>query len=196
MTRRGISMGNLERARLPVRSERPCFSPEWPRKCPIALASFEWMKAFRYRDGGHAVLEFAFVLPMMMLVVTGLFSFGIALNNQLELTQAVGNGGQYLQLMQSITTDPCNDVANSIQKIATNLNAANINLTLTMSDNNGNSTVEQGAASSFSCAGAQSNLVTGGSATVSATYPCALLVYGLNMGNTCQLSAQVTEYEY
>ncbi|MGB6689524.1 MAG: TadE/TadG family type IV pilus assembly protein [Terracidiphilus sp.] len=147
-------------------------------------------------EDGHAVLEFAFVLPMMMAVITGLFSFGIALNNQLELTEAVGSGGQYLQQIQSITTDPCQDVATTVQRSATNLNAANLTLTLTMQDNNGNSTVESGPASSFSCAGAQSGLVSGGSATVAGTYPCSLFVYGLNFKNTCQLSAQVAEYEY
>jgi len=147
-------------------------------------------------EQGHAVLEFAFVLPMMMAVVTGLFSFGIALNNQIELTQAVGNGGQYLQQIQSITTDPCKDVATTVQNNAANLNAANLTLTLTMQDNNGNSTVESGPASTFSCAGAQSNLVTGGTATVMATYPCSLFVYGLNFKNACQLTAEVSEYEY
>jgi Flp pilus assembly protein TadG len=147
-------------------------------------------------DRGHAVLEFAFVLPMMMAVITGLFSFGIALNNQIELTQAVGSGGQYLQQIQSITTDPCKDVANTIVNNATNLIAANLTITLTMADNNGNSTVQSGPASTFSCAGSQSSLVTGGTATVMGTYPCSLLIYGLNFKKACQLTAEVSEYEY
>ena len=142
------------------------------------------------------MLEFAFVLPMMMAVVTGLFSFGIALNNQIELTEAVGNGGQYLQQIQSITTDPCKDVATTMANNATNLNAANLTITLTMQDNNGNSTVQSGTASTFTCAGAQSNLVTGGMATVMGTYPCSVFVYGLNFKNACQLTAEVSEYEY
>jgi Flp pilus assembly protein TadG len=150
----------------------------------------------RSSEQGHAVLEFAFVLPMMMAVVTGLFSFGIALNNQLELTEAVGSGGQYLQQIQSITTDPCMDVATTVQRNATNLDAAHLTLTLTMADNSGNSTVESGPASNFTCSGAQSNLVTGGSATVAATYPCSLFVYGLHFKKACHLSAEVTEYEY
>jgi Flp pilus assembly protein TadG len=142
------------------------------------------------------VLEFAFVLPMMVAAVTGLFSFGIALNNQIELTQAVGSGGQYLQLIQSITTDPCKDVATTVANNATNLVAANLTITLTMQDNNGNSTVQSGPASTFTCAGSQSNLVTGGTATVTGSYPCSLLVYGLNFKNACQLTAEVSEYEY
>jgi Flp pilus assembly protein TadG len=149
-----------------------------------------------FSDRGHAVLEFAFVLPMMMAVVTGLFSFGIALNNQIELTEAVGNGGQYLQQIQSITTDPCKDVSATVANNATNLMAANLTITLTMEDNNGNSTVQSGPASNFTCAGAQSNLVTGGTATVKGTYPCSLFVYGLSFKNACELTAEVSEYEY
>lgn len=155
---------------------------------------FQWQRLLSER--GNALVEFALVLPMMMIVITGLFSFGITLNNRLELTQAVGNGGQYLQLIHGNTTDPCRDTAAAVQGNATNLKGGNLNLTLTLTDNNGNSTVESGAASNFTCAGQQSKLVSGGSATVAATYPCTLFVYGLNLGNSCQLSAQVTEFEY
>jgi Flp pilus assembly protein TadG len=172
--------------------------PPAPIKAIMSIGSrANCIRAHRcWFDQGHAVLEFAFVLPMMMAVVTGLFSFGIALNNQIELTQAVGNGGQYLQQIQSITADPCQDVATTVERNATNLNAADLTLTLTMSDSSGNSTVESGTASTFTCAGAQSNLVTGGTATVMGTYPCSLFVYGLNFKNACQLTAEVSEYEY
>lgn len=148
------------------------------------------------REDGNALVEFAIVLPMMMVVITGLFSFGITINNRLELTQAVGSGAQYLQLIRSSTSDPCKDVASAVRGNAINLHPGNLNLSVTLTDNNGNTTTQSGAAASFSCAGTQSSLVTGGTATVSATYPCTLLVYGLNFGNSCQLSAQVTEYEY
>jgi Flp pilus assembly protein TadG len=124
---------------------------------------------------------------MMMVVITGMFSFGIALNNQLELTQAVGAGAQYLQTIRSSTSNPCADTIGAIESAAPNLHAANISMTLTMSGT---------AVSGNTCAGDQSDLTQGGSVTVYASYPCNLFVYGLNLGTSCKLQAQVTEYEY
>jgi len=141
---------------------------------------------FGASDGG-ALIEFALVLPMMMVIITGMFSFGIALNNQLELTQAVGSGAQYLQTIRTSTTDPCKDTFNAIKSAAPNLHSANITLTVTMG-----STPEPGT----SCSGDQTYLTEGGTVTVYATYPCNLFVYGLNLGTSCNLQAQVTEYEY
>lgn len=162
----------------------------------VAVAVRARCGQFFSSERGSALIEFYLVLPMMMVVVTGLFSFGVTLNNRLELTQAVGSGGQYLQTIRSSTQDPCKDVATAVLGSAVNLRPANLNLTVKAIDGSGNSTVESGPASTFSCAGAQTSLVTGGSATVAATYPCTLFVYGINMGNSCQLSAQITEFEY
>ena len=139
------------------------------------------------REAGNALVEFAFVLPMMMVVITGLYSFGITLSNQIALTQATGAGAQYLITLRGNTTDPCSDTLTAIQSAAPNLNTSALNLTLTM---NGASVTAK------SCAGQSSNLMAGQPVTVSATYPCTLNIYGLNLGSGCQLAAQVTEYEY
>jgi Flp pilus assembly protein TadG len=139
------------------------------------------------RETGNALVEFAFVLPMMMVVITGLYSFGVTLNNQIALTQATGAGAQYLITLRGNTTDPCADTLTAIQSAAPNLNTSALNLTVTM---NGT------AVSGKSCAGQSSNLMSGQPVTVATTYPCSLLIYGLNLGSGCQLSAQVTEFEY
>jgi Flp pilus assembly protein TadG len=138
-------------------------------------------------ETGNALVEFAFVLPMMMVVITGLYSFGITLSNQIALTQATGAGAQYLQTLRGNTTDPCADTLTAIQSAAPSLNVSALNLTFTM-----NGVKVSGS----SCAGQSSNLIQGQPVTVSATYPCTLLVYGLNLGSGCQLAAQVTEFEY
>jgi len=139
------------------------------------------------RETGNALVEFAFVLPMMMVVVTGLYSFGVTLNNQIALTQATGAGAQYLITLRGNTSDPCADTLSAIQGAAPNLNTSALNLTLTM---NGSSV------SAKTCPGQNSNLVQGQTVTVATTYPCNLLVYGLNLGSGCQLAAQVSEFEY
>ncbi len=139
------------------------------------------------RETGNALIEFAFVLPMMALVITGLYSFGVTLNNQIALTQATGAGAQFLQTLRGNTTDPCADTLSAMENAAPSLRPSSLNVTLTM-----NGVV----ASGNSCPGQVSNLKQGQSVTVSTTYPCTLLVYGLNLGSSCQLSAQVTEFEY
>jgi len=146
------------------------------------------------REEGNALVEFALTLPILMAVLVAIFEFGIAFNNQLQLTQAVGSGAQYLQTIRTSTTDPCKDTMTAIENSAPNLVAANIKLTLTMS---GNTPV-----SGSSCSGDESQLTSGQPTTVYATYPCNITIFGISLGglNTrtfnCNLTAQVTEYEY
>jgi Flp pilus assembly protein TadG len=137
---------------------------------------------------GDALLEFAFVLPLMLMTLTGIFAFAMAYNNDIMLTQAVGSGGQYLQLIRTSTTDPCNDTMTALKNAAPNLSASNISLTVTI---NGTTPTQTGN----SCSGSQSLLSAGVPVTVKATYPCKLPTYGITFPS-CNLSAQVTEYEY
>jgi Flp pilus assembly protein TadG len=138
-------------------------------------------------ERGSALVEIALILPMLLVLITGLCAFGVAFNNELTLTSAVGAGGQYLQLIRTSTTDPCADTLNAIESAAPGLNGSKISLTFNL---NGT------PASGNSCAGDQSDLVQGAPVTITATYPCSLPIYGLNLGSGCQLSAKVTEYEY
>ena len=143
-------------------------------------------KSHRNQEGG-VLAELAVALPVLMLLITGVFSFAAAYSNQLTLTQAVGAGAQYLQQLRNGSTNPCKDVFTSIENSAPTLNPNSISLTLTM---NGTSV------SGNSCSGDQSYLIEGAAVTVNATYPCNLNVFSMNLGSSCQLSAQVTEYEY
>ncbi|MGO8758634.1 MAG: TadE/TadG family type IV pilus assembly protein [Terracidiphilus sp.] len=138
-------------------------------------------------EEGSVIVEIAVALPMLLLLFTGVLSFAAAYNNQLTLTQAVGAGGQLLQQLRSTTSDPCKDTLTAIENSAPSLNPSNISLTLTL---NGNKVTGS------SCSGDQSYLMEGAPVTVSATYPCVLQAYGLKLSSSCQLSAQVTEYEY
>jgi Flp pilus assembly protein TadG len=138
-------------------------------------------------ESGAALVEIALTLPVLLAVMTGIFSFGFAFSHQLTLTQATGTGAQYLQQIRSTTLDPCKDTLAAISGAAPGLNAAGIGLTLTM---NGTSV------SGSSCSGSQSNLLQGQPVRVAATYPCSLMIYGIKYDSSCQLGAQVTEYEY
>ena len=135
---------------------------------------------------GSTLLEVAISLPVLLMVFTGIFAFAAAYNNEIVLTQGVGAGGEYLQLIRTTTSDPCADTLTAIKGAAPNLNSSNITMTITM-----NGVVESGS----SCSGAQTNLVAGTAVTVKATYPCKLPVYAVTFPS-CTLNAQVTEYEY
>jgi hypothetical protein len=74
-----------------------------------------------------------------------------------------------------------------IQGSAPYLNASNISLTLTMDGNK---------VTGSTCSGDQTDLVEGTPVTVQATYPCVLQIYRMSFTSSCQLAAQVTEYEY
>jgi Flp pilus assembly protein TadG len=149
-----------------------------------------WVRALLHRnEEGSALVEIALVIPVFMALVTGICSFAVGFNNQLTLTSAVGAGAQYLQLIRATTTDPCADTLTAIEAAAPSLKPGSISLTITM---NGVPPTQ----SANSCKGAQSDLVAGEPVTVSATYPCALAIYGAKFTNACQLSAKVSEYEY
>jgi Flp pilus assembly protein TadG len=140
-------------------------------------------------ESGGPLIEFAFVLPLMMACLTAIFTFGIAIYNALVLTQATGTGAQYLQTVRSTATDPCASTFTAITNAAPTLTPANI--TLTIQINGGTATTAK------TCTSQASSLSSaqGDPVTVSTTYPCTLVVYGMNLGG-CQLSAKVTEYEY
>lgn len=136
---------------------------------------------------GNVIVEMAVALPVLMLLFTGVMSFATAYSNSLSLTQAVGIGGEVLQQSRGSTTNPCATVLTAIENAAPYLTPSSISLTLTM-----DGTKVTGS----TCSGDQSDLVQGTPVTVSATYPCVLGIYNMKFTNTCQLSAQVTEYEY
>ena len=142
------------------------------------------------KEQGNVLVEVALSLPLLLLVFTGIFYFGIAYSNQLTLTQAVGAGAQYLQQIRTSTSDPCADTLTAIENAAPTLIPGSISLTLNMSGS-----VVPGS----SCPGDQSDLIQKEPVTVTATYPCALPIVfttGPRWISTCQLSATVTEYEY
>jgi Flp pilus assembly protein TadG len=144
---------------------------------------------WRDEEDGNALVEFAMTAPILVAVLVAIFQFGIVFNNQLTLTQAVGAGAQRLQTIRTATianSDPCAAVLSVIEGAAPQLSPSSISLTVTM----------DGATGGNSCPGDQSDLVQGDPVTVNASYPCNISLYGFKFSSACQLTAQVTEYEY
>lgn len=157
----------------------------------VASGAFNhsWRSSLAGSEEGGALVEIALVTPVLLGVLTGIITFGLAFSNQLTLTQAVGTAGQYLSQIRTSTADPCADTLKALKNAAPNLVAANIAMTVTINGTSSTST---------SCTNMQTTLVNaqGMPVTVYATYPCGLAIYGVRVAGSCQLAARVTEYEY
>ncbi len=146
----------------------------------------------RSDETGSALVELAVCIPVLLMIVTGITSFGIALNNQITLTNAVEVGGRQLAILRGNSTDPCSDVKTTIAAASTMLNSANLNYTFNLDGTTYSSTTTP---SSSSCTAGAALLVQGKPMTVTVTYPCSLAIYGKNLVPGCTLTAQVTELE-
>ncbi|MBZ5672211.1 MAG: pilus assembly protein [Acidobacteriia bacterium] len=144
----------------------------------------------RARDEqGQALLEFAFVLPVLLTLLLGVIVFGLALHNYLTLTNATNLGAQLLSMSRGQTLDPCQTTSQAVYAAAPNLIPANLKFTIVL---NGTS-VATNQPSPVTCSGGQQYLVASQNAQVTVTYPCNLNFFIFNPAPGCTLTAQTTE---
>ena len=130
-------------------------------------------------DDGVSAIEFAIISPVLLTIVLGVFQFGIAMNQYLNLTNAAAQGALTLALSRGTTT-PYTSTTAAIPAAAPNLAAAQTTITVRI---NG-----VACTNDATCSAA---LLAGQAALVRATYPCNLVVMGVNYApNGCTLSAQ------
>ncbi len=139
---------------------------------------------------GQAMVEMALALPVLLLVLTGILTFGLAFNNYVLLTEATSIGARTLAISRGATTDPCATASSAVIAAAPLLTPANFSFTFVL---NGASYTGASCSSGSSTTGAAANLVQGSNAIVTVTYPCSLVVYGANYAPHCSLQAQMTE---
>lgn len=156
-------------------------------------------RRLRRREDGQSLVEFALVLPPLLIVLTGVFSFGIILTQYEVLTDAVSAGARAFALSaggssnsKSTATngDPCAYAATTIQNSAPNLTATSLTYTIIYTPSGGSATTYSGTgASSPSCSSLTMNF--GDIVQVKATYPVTPLVFGWT--KTITMSAQTSE---
>jgi len=165
------------------------------------LFSGRWAQALDER--GQALLEFAYLLPILLVLLLGMIAFGITMNNYLEMTNGVTAGAQAIAVSRGQTLDPCKTVSGPYFAATPNLTQANAIFVITISPAPG------GSGSSFtiwpsgnnptcpasnSTSPPASDLTQGATATVKVTYPCNLKVFGVNFApGGCTLTAQTAE---
>ena len=137
------------------------------------------------QDDGQALLEFAVSLPILLVCVTGILAFGLALNNYVMLTNATDDGARTLTISRGQTTDPCATTVNAVYAAAPVLRQTGYTFAITL---NGT----QYTGTTCSSAAAVANMVQGAKAQVTVTYPCSLAMYRMNAAPGCMLQASTT----
>jgi Flp pilus assembly protein TadG len=158
------------------------------KKMPSKQSVVALLKRFvSSESAGSALVEMAITLPVMLAIMTGIFSFSVALWQKEQLAEAVGNGGRQLAVSRGVT-DPCQVATNAIYGAAPGLNSSKITLTYTIGTS--------AATTATSCPSNSSSMTSGGSAEIQASYPCMLNIlniWGGSMVGKCTLYSQVTE---
>ncbi len=139
-------------------------------------------------DRGSAVIEMVAVTPLLLLMVLGIMQFGIAMNNNLMVTDAVRAGARALSTTRG-NADPCTTAGTKLRAAAAGLNLTRLSTTLTV-----NATAYgPGVAGSVpSCGGAGVTMAAGADAIARATYPCSLVIFGIDFLPSCMLTSQTT----
>ena len=113
------------------------------------------------------MVEFAIVLPLLVVMLFGIIQFGIVFNNYVTLADAVRSGAREASVARNIA-NPSAAASAAVRSSATNLNQSNLNVTVT------------------------STWQPGGDVTVAATYPFSISLLGwvVSSGN---LTSKTTE---
>jgi Flp pilus assembly protein TadG len=152
--------------------------------CQEQLPTRHAARAGARRQRGGALIEFTLIMPILLVVTTGMISFGFALHNELVLTNAVNTGAQLLSFSRGQTTDPCATAYSAISNAAPTLTSG-LSLSFVINGSTYSSTT--------SCTAGAANMVQGASAQITASYPCTLAIVGMNFP-ACHLGSQITEF--
>jgi Flp pilus assembly protein TadG len=132
---------------------------------------------------GQSLVEFSVAMPLLLVTVTGMLSFGLAMHNYLVLTNGVSVGAQTLAMSRGQTTDPCATAVAAVEASAPSLTPGSLSFTIVINGTSYTST---------SCTSGATNMVQGTTAQITASYPCTFAIYGMS-GGTCGLQTQSSE---
>jgi Flp pilus assembly protein TadG len=132
---------------------------------------------------GTALIEFAFVMPpLLLMMLVGMFMFGLTIHDYISVTGAAEAGMLQLTVSRGDTT-PWTDTTNVIYAAAPTLLKAN--LTVSVSVNGTACTSDATCVTALSTA-------AGLPASVTVRYPCDLKVLAVSYLNNCTVSATPT----
>lgn len=158
------------------------------------------IRAFLLFDSeGQSMVEVAFVAPVLMSLLVGIFAVGLVMQNYQQLTYAENQGLLALEQLPDTTaaSDPCAAVGAAIVGAAGNLVSAGPNgIQVSLSFGAAGSTVSYPSSgltspTGFSCPAGSSYVVTGEPASLKVSYPSKVLGFSLTPSG----SMSITEWE-
>lgn len=147
----------------------------------------------RGSEEGGALVEFVLVAPLMLTLMTGMFSVVMALMNYQELGSATNAAGQVLITARGNLTDPCATVASTVTGALPTWAATKFTYTVTITNASGTvntyGPTTPTSGSPFTCTPGAAELASSEPATVSVTYqytwiPAYLLKLAGNLAAT------------
>jgi Flp pilus assembly protein TadG len=152
-----------------------------------------------FDDRGQTLVEFALVLPVLLIVLTGIFAFGIILNQYEILTNAVSSGARMAAMSESAgravdpsgtyNSDPCGIADAGVIAGVPTLNRSNLTLTVTYTVK-GNSS---GTSYKYPTTCSGQAMQQGDTIQIVATYSVTPVMMNWNSG-TIKMSAQASEF--
>jgi Flp pilus assembly protein TadG len=149
---------------------------------------------------GSALIEIALDLPMAMVLVTGMFSLGVALNHYMILTNAVSAGARAFAISPAVTvttasgtqtiTDPCAYAIETANQVTPGMPTSAITYTVTYTPYTPNGPANSTTYSNGTCPNLAMNV--GDTVQLNATYPYSLILYGA-MPGTLNINAASSE---
>jgi Flp pilus assembly protein TadG len=130
-------------------------------------------------ESGQAMVEFAIVLPILLVLVFGIIQFGITFNRYMTLTDAVRNGSRQAAVSRT-SPNPASVAEARVRSAASDLPDAS------------DATVLQVTVTPHDPISGSATFVQGGDVTVKATYPYSINLLGFVL-KSGRLTSQTTE---
>jgi len=146
-------------------------------------------------DSGQSAVEFALVLPVMLLIVTGITAFGLAMSSYMQLIEATAVGARQIAISRGQVTDPCAAGAAAIAAAAPMLNNSGTSSGITYSFTVYTTPTASTTYTSSTPSCVSATLTAGQAVTVATTYPCVLHIFSAFhlVPPTCAFAAKTTE---
>lgn len=122
-------------------------------------------------EEGNALVELAFVAPIMMLLLTGVASFSMALYSYQQLGYAVSAAAQAVGAEQGLISDPCATLESDITTALPNWTVSKFTFTTVITDSTGTAhTFGPTAGSGFSCTAGAGDMAQNEPMSVTVSY--------------------------
>jgi Flp pilus assembly protein TadG len=133
------------------------------------------------REDGQSLVEFAIVLPLLLMLVTGIIQFGFLFNKYITLTDAARNGAQTLAIGRGLA-DGCDPAV--LQTVTSGSSTGLTSSQVTPSFSSGSDQCGTGTYvydTSGNTVASGNTWIQGDQATVTVTQPFTLSVFGMTL---------------